>query len=118
MKQFVAALRASVAEQNHYAALMSALTLPDICRGLDDPSKKGAAGYAAWFDQWVGPKYRFEADEFMPAAVFLSGKDAYALRCAFLHQGEFDTLEQRAREAIDKFSFLFPKAVVGFIAIK
>ena len=38
--------------------------------------------------------------------VFLPGGDAYALRCAFLHEGGDDISEQRAREMITKFRFI------------
>jgi hypothetical protein len=43
-----------------------------------------------------------------PLFTFLSGGDCYALRCAYLHQGEFGVLDQRARKALDEFRFTVP----------
>jgi hypothetical protein len=42
--------------------------------------------------------------------VRLSGADCYALRCAFLHQGDMDIESQPAQEYIDKFVFEIPNA--------
>lgn len=41
--------------------------------------------------------------------VRLSGADCYALRCAYLHQGDMDIEGQPAQEYIDKFVFEIPK---------
>jgi hypothetical protein len=38
--------------------------------------------------------------------VFLHAEDAYALRCAFLHEGRSDIEEQRARKALSNFRFV------------
>jgi hypothetical protein len=35
----------------------------------------------------------------------LGGQDAYALRCAFLHEGQADITEQKARRVIERFHF-------------
>jgi len=39
---------------------------------------------------------------------FLSSGDAYALRCAYVHEGRGEILEQRAREALTHISFHVP----------
>lgn len=40
--------------------------------------------------------------------VFLSGDDAYALRCAYLHEGGSDITYQKARKALHDFLFVEP----------
>jgi len=40
--------------------------------------------------------------------TFLSSSDCYALRCALLHEGREEIVEQRARDALDRFHFIEP----------
>jgi hypothetical protein len=47
----------------------------------------------------------------------LSGGDAYALRCSFVHEGSGEILEQRAREALTHISFHVPNKA-GIVAHK
>lgn len=66
----------------YFIALMSALSLPDICGALEsDDGRASGARYKAWFDQWVAYKYQVRGE---PS---LTGHDCYMLRCAALHQG-------------------------------
>lgn len=67
-----------------YAALFTALAIPDICAALEsaDGEAKGAK-YKAWFDKWVAPGYTVGPDQ-IPS---LSGQTCYAYRCGMLHQG-------------------------------
>jgi len=47
--------------------------------------------------------------EFNIRHVFLCGKDCYALRCSYLHEGGDNILGQtRARKALDDFHFITP----------
>lgn len=67
-----------------YLALVGAMCVPDMCAALE--SSKGETNrqrYAAWFDQWVAPRYTVGPSN-RPS---LTGADAYALRCSLLHQG-------------------------------
>jgi hypothetical protein len=41
--------------------------------------------------------------------VLLNGDDCYALRCAYLHLGDFDISEQRARDVVSRFVFIEPR---------
>lgn len=38
----------------------------------------------------------------------MAGGDFYALRCAFLHQGEFEVEQQRARDILNRFHMTMP----------
>lgn len=111
MKRFTNAIRGSAAQGNWYAALTSALILPDICGRLIDPKKDSGARYALWFDEWMGDNYRSNIGSTRQLHVFFSGSDCYALRCSLLHQGEVDIADQRAqkiRKALNDFHFITP----------
>ncbi len=108
MKQFTDAIRQSIANKNWYAALTSALVLPDVCGRLADPSQVSSKRYPSWFDKWMGHHYRSHIGPDRQLHVFLSGADCYALRCSLLHHGDADIRTQRAREALDDFHFITP----------
>jgi hypothetical protein len=72
-REVEAALRAGL----YYAAIVMALTLPDICAALESPDGQStAARYKTWFDAWLAPEY--------PS---LTANDIYSLRCGVVHQG-------------------------------
>ena len=105
MRHLLAAISAAVTQRNWYAALSTTLALPDICGWLEDPTASSQDRYVAWFDRFVGSQYISEVGATHERHVFLSGRDCYALRCAFLHQGSEEITSQRAREALDRFKF-------------
>ena len=64
-----------------YAALLLALTLPDICAALESQDGRSTPGrYKAWFNTWLRKKYEGQLD----------AQDMYRLRCAVAHQGRFE----------------------------
>jgi len=77
------------------AALYLALTMPDICGALENPSSKIRNRYESWFKKYLGGLY--------PPDLF-SASDCYYLRCSALHQG-FPT--HRKAQA-KRFAFLAP----------
>lgn len=107
MQHLVDAVRESLQQKNWYAAVAVALTLPDICGKLQQPSAGSQARYVDWCTTYLTPKYT-SSDH-----VFLSGKDAYALRCAVLHEGSDDVVNQRAHEALEKFRLTRPSETGG-----
>jgi len=110
LKPYCDALVKGMEAENWYLSLMAAFTLPDICNSLEN--KRGGDDYAEWFDKYV-TEYRLTIyhgadnkviplqnggtsrirDKSSPIVsvetkqVFLTGVIAYALRCAFLHNG-------------------------------
>jgi hypothetical protein len=65
-----------------YAALLSALSLPDICAAMDTGDGRAhGPEYMRWFDRWVSPRYTVQG------SITLSGRECYELRCSMLHQG-------------------------------
>jgi hypothetical protein len=64
----------------YYVALITSLTIPDICGAIDSESGESDKNkYINWFDTYV--KKRFTNNR--P----ITGTECYYLRCAVLHQG-------------------------------
>ena len=105
VQHLLTTIKASVAQQNWYAALSVTLALPDICGRLEDPAAKIQDRYVSWFDRFVAANYIPEIGPSHERHVFLSGRDCYALRCAFLHEGRDEISSQRAHEALERFKF-------------
>lgn len=108
------ALKKGIEAENWYLSLMAALTLPDICVSLEE-GKTNRSLYVKWFDKYItqySPKINQsksllkvntinEYNKWIKSKSFLkdddteeiqlnyfSGVNAYALRCAFLHNGD------------------------------
>jgi len=108
MEPFIAAVDLALQSRNWYAALTSALILPDVAGWVDDPSQSSAHRYQRWFDNFVGPAYT-SIRQNGELTVFLSGGDCYALRCSVLHEGRDETEHQRARDVLTRFQFVAPR---------
>jgi hypothetical protein len=85
----------SLQDENWYSALVMSLIIPDILGKLEG-EPKSSTRYPAWFDKYLGKKY----------GDFLSGKDCYALRCAYLHEGSENIETQNAKDILDRFVFV------------
>lgn len=109
MQSFVDATRAAVAAKNWYAALALALTMPDICGRLEAPGTGSQARYVAWYDRYLLRRYQHPVGPSRTLHTFLCAADCYALRCAYLHQGEFGIEDQRAQQALTNFRFTPPR---------
>ncbi|MFY3647045.1 hypothetical protein ACOTET_23105 [Achromobacter xylosoxidans] len=109
LRAIVESVKLAVANSNWYAALALALTMPDICGKIDNPNLGSQARYAAWFDTYIGPKYRRPV--LGQEHIFMAGTDCYALRCSFLHEGgeHAEGRAQAVRAALDRFHFVAPK---------
>lgn len=105
MEHFLTAVESAVAQRNFYAALATALALPDICGWAEDPTVASKARYSAWFERFLRPSYTSHVGPERKEVTFLNGSDCYALRCAFLHEGRDDITEQKAQEVVDRFEF-------------
>ena len=108
--RLVGSVRSSVETQNWYGALTVALILPDICGHLENPASTAGIRYSKWWDSYLRSTYTSSFGH-----VFLSGRDAYALRCAVLHEGSDSISRQRAREALENFQFVAPPDNGGVI---
>src|SRR5687768_8735608 len=98
MDKLIDSVELAIATENWYAALMTAITLPDIAGKIEFPNAHSQKRYADWFERYMRDKYKF-----------LSGDDCYALRCSLLHEGVSRISHQRAKEILDDFQFNIPR---------
>ncbi len=108
MEHLVGAIEQAVANKNWYAALSLALTMPDICGKLEHPKKKSQERFEPWYDKYLLSAYQSQIGPMRTLHTFLFASDCYALRCAYLHQGEFGIEDQRAQTALARFHFTEP----------
>jgi hypothetical protein len=83
---------------NYYAALFMILCIPDICLSIKIGKHLGD-DYVNWFNNNMPSNYK----------GYITGKDCYAFRCAILHEGKSDVLNQRMKDVINKFEILSKK---------
>ena len=108
MEHLTRAVQDAISQRNWYSALGLSLVLPDICGFLEDPSAGSQQRYVAWCVRFLIPRYTVTFGAVLGPHTFLGGEDCYALRCAFLHEGTDEIVRQRARKAIDSFTFFDP----------
>jgi hypothetical protein len=106
MQHLVDATKKAMLDKNWYAALTLALSMPDMCGRLENPEKKSQDRFESWFNKYALDSFQFKLGDEIYA--FLNASDCYALRCAYLHQGEFGIEDQRARKALDLIMFRAP----------
>ncbi|MDO7861422.1 hypothetical protein [Morganella morganii] len=106
MENLIKALDMSIKTKNWHSVLFISLALPDICGKIDEPNKGSKARTINWFNKYLKPIYSMGEGE--DIHIFLSGADFYALRCSCLHEGSSDITSQKARETLDRFSFIEP----------
>ena len=106
MDKLINAVENSLQNKNWYAALFVALSLPDICGRLENPTSKSLERYVVWFNKYLRNEYTRGIGPFGKKIVtFLSGKDCYALRCAYLHEGRDEITDQRCQQVLNNFRF-------------
>jgi hypothetical protein len=108
MNDLIKALESSVASKNWYGSLFVALSVPDICGYLESPTEHSQDRYEGWFKKYMLPKYTSCVGKGRTPHVFFPASDCYALRCALLHEGREEIMEQHARKALDRFHFIEP----------
>ncbi len=106
MKRFTDAGRQAIKDDNLYAALSLALTLPDICGSLEDPGPgKSQQRYERWCKRWLEPKFLSGIDPVSKKPmIFVQAKDVFQLRCSLIHSGSSE-IDAARRTDIDKFIF-------------
>lgn len=79
MQQFLDSIRKAIKDENWFAALFIALTIPDICGKLDDETGNLGTGarYRKWTDKYLSPFYNNK----------INTEVIYALRNSCLHAG-------------------------------
>jgi len=88
VQRIVDDIRAALDHDLYFAALSTALTLPDICGKAEYPNEKSSKKrYIDWYNKEIGyyeKNPHQTTDEGMP---YLSGSVIYSLRCSLLHEG-------------------------------
>ena len=108
MEIIIKSLNKAINNNNWYVALFTALSLPDICGKIEDPKKSSTQRYKEWFDKYLAKKYKKEIGTKKQEHVFLSADDCYALRCAYLHEGSGEIIDQNTRRTLEYFQFSAP----------
>lgn len=111
MKQFITAIRKSIADRNYFGALFIALAMPDICGALERPDQSVGERYRSWFRRYLNKKYdpvtqmefvsatipqaattlptemRIALDVAIDPELKFTADDCYQCRCKCLHEG-------------------------------
>ena len=104
-------IRKALENELYFAALSSALTLPDICGKAERPTEKSSKKrYILWYDEEIG-KYEKNPDD-KDDMPYLSGEVIYSLRCSLLHEGNPNMKNDGLgnTQSIDHFSLVIEKA--------
>ena len=117
MKQLISAVTKALENENWYAALYLALTLPDVCGNIQHPELKTEKRYVQWFDEYLSDKYIHEVGANREKLTFLSAEDCYALRCSLLHEGIDVISHQRCKKGLDSFRFTTTGSHCNYIDI-
>lgn len=105
MENMLIAIEQALSNENWYAALALTLMLPDICGKIQTPKSKSKPRYISWYNTYLLEKYRVKGWDGLADHVFLSGKDCYALRCAFLHAGNGNLRDHVVAEVLQRVHF-------------
>ena len=82
---------------------------PPMVNGRTDTTHPAYPAYQQAEAAWrAAVRKEMEADPV--EEIWLNGADCYALRCALLHEGSDQTDRQKAKDAIDAFTFLVSSA--------
>ncbi len=113
MNRFSNSIRESLNTENWHAALMMALTMPDICGLIETPEENSKTRSVNWLKRWIEPLYTHRIGHDAHVHVFFHAEDCYALRCSFIHEGSSMIEQQRARKVLDDFHFIVPPSRGG-----
>jgi len=96
MEKILASIEVSLKAGAHYAALITALTLPDICGEIETGKLGSRERYLAWFNRYLYGYYNRKG--YKNQVDFLIAENCYALRCSLLHQGIASISGQQSRK--------------------
>lgn len=98
---------------NRLAALITALTIPDICGNVLYPKSGNGERYKKWFDEYIGNYEQSPLDKEKPKEdqlPYMNGTVIYKLRCSLLHEGTDDI---GSEINIDNFNLIFYKSSIS-----
>jgi hypothetical protein len=98
MQVFTTELQNALSGKAYYAAILLALTLPDVCSALESPNGASTpAGYKTWYEKWLQSQ-----------CPTMSADDIYFLRCSVAHQAAFNHPAMKVR----KVYFTLPTGLI------
>lgn len=91
----IAEIEKALDAELYNCALALALTLPDVCGKVEFSGEKSfGERYKKWFSRYAFPYFAVEATKLPSKKIvkntWLSAEECWALRCAFLHAGNYD----------------------------
>lgn len=86
LKQMIDEIKRSIDNECFIAALMLALSIPDICGKAEYPNEGNTVRYIKWYNTYVG-KYEVPSDSYGSDMPYSSGELIYNLRNSLFHQG-------------------------------
>ncbi len=99
MDELIKAIELSLQNENYWGALYLAVNIPDICGKFEFPNEYH---YSRWFEANMPESYWVNRD----SVVYLSGQDAFAIRCNLLHDMSTDLARSRVKDTLaDRFYF-------------
>jgi hypothetical protein len=121
MHTLVDQIEASLGSHLYFLSLYTSLTVPDIAGALSSENGEASgAKYAAWFEQWVRPRF-FETvlasvpaehrHYIKPMESPLTGEACYRFRCSLLHQGS----SQHPKSPFSRIIFIEPGATTNVV---
>jgi hypothetical protein len=103
VNRFSSAVRQAVEDKNWFAALYLALTMPDVCGALENPTASNGVRYRSWFERYLAPVNTATIGG--REVIFMTPADCWALRCSILHEGSDEVSKQKARDVLTRFFF-------------
>ena len=121
MRTLLDQVESSLGSGLYFLSLYTALTIPDIAGALrSDNGEATGAKYAAWFEEWVRPRF-FEAvlasvaeqhrEHIKQLENPLTGDACYRFRCSLLHQGS----SQHPKSPFNRIIFIEPGATTNVV---
>ena len=113
-------IEASLSSGLYFLSLYTALTIPDIAGALGSENGEASGSkYAAWFEQWVRPRFLEtvlasvppEHRQHIKMENPLTGEVCYRFRCSLLHQGS----SQHPKSQFSRIMFIEPGATTNVI---
>lgn len=91
MEDTIKSIRKSLEDKNYLAALVLALTIPDVCGNVEYPNRKNGDRYRDWYKKFFDDVFNMPPPQSNPYNLPLpprfNADDCYELRCAVLHSG-------------------------------
>ena len=121
MQTLLSQIEGSLEAGTYMLSLFASLTVPDIAGALSSADGEASgAKFAAWYEQWVRPRF-FETllasmplharHHLKPMESPLTGEACYRFRCSLLHQGS----SQHPKSQFSRIIFIEPGATTNVV---